>query len=551
MPELIPELCIAKGLLPENLPPILSSQQVWAALPDEVSGYRITGSVTGQPCLYNASKRGGQRRAFSLPHPLFLREQAIFLRKHWAHIAGIFDAASGSVSRPIIDEAGPRHIRMTPHQALPRLQLQRLSRYRYCLVTDVSRFYHSVYTHALPWAINGKAEAKADKSNDSLSVFGNRLDFALRQSQLGQTVGIAVGPDTCKIVAEILMSAVDKRFIELSGSTPPAYLRHVDDYWVGGHSVEACEKHLQNLRLALRNYELDINEAKTRILPTQQVFRQSWSSGFERDIRDALRHGVERRGSDTVSVVGNVIEQAARDGDDGIIKRAIRVIDEQRLWAADWELLEHFLVQCAVQFSHSFDYVARVVAWRLRTGQTVDNRLWTEVAYDVAMRSARLGHDSEVIWGIYLLKELNQRLTKPLSDAVIANNSALVTSLLAHFPVHRLANDRRLIAALRETVDGDPYAGPHWPLALELNYLSQTNLSWSGKTGDAALGSLHAARASIIQWEALPKVFRADRASAEANLPEAAIEDFGSDYRGDGAETSMNDITGQEELSDF
>ena len=211
MPELSPELSIAKGLLPENLPPAFDTRQLWSALPGMEAGYLVGGNVKGQPCAYNASKRGGQRRTFSVPHPVYVREQALFLRKHWPHILGIFDAATGSASRPVIDEAGPRHIRITPHQELPRLQLQRLSRYRYCLVTDVSRFYPSVYTHALPWAINGKSAAKLDTSPQSPKVFGNRLDYALRQSQSSQTVGIAVGPDTCKVVAEILMSAVTRK----------------------------------------------------------------------------------------------------------------------------------------------------------------------------------------------------------------------------------------------------------------------------------------------------------------------------------------------------
>ena len=136
MPVLSPELSIAKGLLPENLPPAFDTRQLWSALPGMEAGYLVGGNLRGQPCTYNASKRGGQRRTFSVPHPVYVREQALFLRKHWSHISGIFDAATGSASRPIIDEVGPRHIRITPHQELPRLQvaasfaLQILSRHR-------------------------------------------------------------------------------------------------------------------------------------------------------------------------------------------------------------------------------------------------------------------------------------------------------------------------------------------------------------------------------------------------------------------------------------
>ena len=68
-----------------------------------------------------------------------------------------------------------RHVRITPHSQLPKERLKAFSRFKYVLVADVSRFYELVYTHALPWAINGKDAAKADSDWKSKTVFGNRI----------------------------------------------------------------------------------------------------------------------------------------------------------------------------------------------------------------------------------------------------------------------------------------------------------------------------------------------------------------------------------------
>ena len=220
------------------------------------------------------------------PHPTFVRDQGLFFEKHWTHIEALFEAAIGSLSRPTVDSQGARHVHVTSHQELPRLRLKRLSRFRFCLVTDVSRFFPSVYTHTLSWAINGKSAAKSDTQPNSAAVFGNRLDFIIRQAQSRQTIGIPVGPDASKIVAEILMSAVDKRFLELSGKSAPAYVRHVDDYWVGGHTHEECEKHLQNLRLALKEYQLDINYLK-RVSFLQNTYLVNYGP---RSSRASYRH---------------------------------------------------------------------------------------------------------------------------------------------------------------------------------------------------------------------------------------------------------------------
>jgi hypothetical protein len=161
-----------------------------------------------------------------------------------------------------------------------------LSRFAFCLVADVSRCYYSIYTHSIPWALHGKAPSKLDTNPNSATIFGNRLDYAVRQAQSKQTLGIPVGPDSSKIIAEIVMSGVDKRMIELSGAKPPTYVRHVDDYWIGGHSHDECERYLANLRLALSDFSLDINELKTRIISTKFVFGETWPSQIDRAISE-------------------------------------------------------------------------------------------------------------------------------------------------------------------------------------------------------------------------------------------------------------------------
>lgn len=525
-----PELLITKGLLPENVPPVYTAANIWPTFGAGGAAYTVTGKVVGEPCVYNASKRGGQRRLFGIPHPTFVKDQGVFFHKHWADIQTLFDAAVGSISRPTVDTVGARHIRITPHHELPRLRLKRLSRFRLCLVTDVSRFYPSVYTHAFPWAINGKVAAKADTQSNSSTVFGNRLDFIVRQAQSRQTIGMPVGPDASKIAAEILMAAVDKRFIALSGKIPPTYLRHVDDYWIGGNTHEECEKHLQNLRLALKEYELDISETKTRIISMKYVFGESWPSELESEIRECLGPGGKFTGMDPIPTFGKIVDRATRDNDDGIIKHALRVIDERKLWSVNWEIVEHFLAQCAVQFPHSFDYVARVIAWRIRTKKSVDKALWIEIARLTALQNAKLGRDSESAWAIWLIKELNQKITTALSDALLGNCGALVLCFLAHFPKYKLATDKKLYDRLRNVVEGNPFAGAFWPLTLELAHLREADPSWSASATPAALRLLHDAKISIIDWNALPRVFAEASPGVDESGPDYAIEDYGADY---------------------
>ena len=533
------ELLIRNGLFPETLPSVYTARAIWAALPVVATHYAVTGPAVGQLCNYDSSKRGGLRRMFAVPHPLFIRDQGVFFERHWTTLEACFAAAPGSTSHFIMDGAGYRHIRITPHSELPRIRLTRLSRFTFCLTAYVSRCYYSIYTHSIPWAIHGKAASKLDMNSTSATVFGNRLDYAVRQAQSRQTLGIPVGPDASKVIAEIVMSGVDKRMIDLSGGRPPTYVRHVDDYWIGGHSYAECERHLSNLRLALNDFSLDINDLKTRIVSTKHVFGEKWPS----QIKDAITQKFfpyRDADADSVAVLGMIVEQAVESNDDGIIKRAIRVFDRRRLWHQHWELLEHFLAQCAVQFPHSFDYVARVVAWRIRTGTSANRDLWIDIARTTAVRDGSLGRDSEVCWAIWLLKELGSRLPKNITDVIVEHASPLVLAFLAHFTRHRMATDRRLIEKLRDRVEGDCFAGGYWPLTLELYHLNEEDANWAAAGTVPVLRSLHENRISIIDWGALPRVFETDR-PARRRSPLRAIENIGSDYAEDEEEEEDED----------
>ena len=136
-----PERLVSLGLFPENIPPVFTTKHIWKAINPSQTAYAISSKAIGELATYNASKRGGQRRGFSIPHPLFVKDQGLFLRRHWQVIADLVEAAPGSASMLHLDKHGPRHVRIAPHKELPKIRLRKLSRFKFCLVTDVSRFY--------------------------------------------------------------------------------------------------------------------------------------------------------------------------------------------------------------------------------------------------------------------------------------------------------------------------------------------------------------------------------------------------------------------------
>ncbi len=155
------------------------------------------------------------------------------------------------------------------------------------LVTDVSNFYPSIYTHAVDWAIRGKAAAKADRSARTL---GGKIDGALRRSRDGQTIGISIGPDTSWLIAELVLSRVDEALLKRFPHLIDRGFRWVDDVTLYTQSGSEAEQVLGSYQEELARFELSLNPSKTRIfdgiLPTDELWLIQLRQARYRDDND-------------------------------------------------------------------------------------------------------------------------------------------------------------------------------------------------------------------------------------------------------------------------
>lgn len=125
------------------------------------------------------------------------------------------------------------------------------------LYLDLSNFYHTLYTHSIPWMMTGKAEAKKDRKNG----FANTLDKLITSCQYDETHGIPTGNLLSRIIAELYMCHFDKRM----ENNNFIYTRYVDDV-VFPFTLEAeKEDFLKEFSLICRENNLLVNDNKTRV----------------------------------------------------------------------------------------------------------------------------------------------------------------------------------------------------------------------------------------------------------------------------------------------
>lgn len=138
-------------------------------------------------------------------------------------------------------------------------------RYRHMFVVDITNCYGSIYTHAIPWALHGKPDAKGDRT---WRLLGNQIDSYIRAMRYGQTNGIPQGSVLMDFIAEMVLGSIDLRLSEmLDAESDDDYciLRYRDDYRVFVNDSSAGERVLRLLTLALEEYGMRFNSAKTYV----------------------------------------------------------------------------------------------------------------------------------------------------------------------------------------------------------------------------------------------------------------------------------------------
>lgn len=141
---------------------------------------------------------------------------------------------------------------------------------KYMVHADISKCFPSIYTHAIPWALAGKTEAKNYVHDESL--WYNKIDCSARNSKNGETHGLLIGPHTSNILSEIILCTIDEGLAKKYG----CYIRNIDDYICYTDSREEAEQFLTDLNRELREFDLLMNHKKTEILELPLCVVETW-----------------------------------------------------------------------------------------------------------------------------------------------------------------------------------------------------------------------------------------------------------------------------------
>jgi hypothetical protein len=293
---------IRTAYLPHELPPAITTRHFANFCKTEYLNLK-----SQQPYLikkttrydtFTAPRTDNGRRPLALVHPISQLAISLLITQHRTKIIDIINRSGTSLYRTDENPASGRAFQGLDFRKRDAVAEHLYSECPIVLRADISRFFYTIYTHSVPWAILGKEKVKnwlVHHKGKLKSHWSNDLDTALQSCQSRETFGIPVGPDTSRVIAEILLAGVEAdKNLRSAINGRPAW-RLLDDFIIGFDDEEAARKALAALRSALWKYQLQLNEGKTSIIQSHVPIREMWKLEFDATVLSDLDPSKQER----------------------------------------------------------------------------------------------------------------------------------------------------------------------------------------------------------------------------------------------------------------
>jgi hypothetical protein len=372
---------------------------------------------------YSLARGGLLRRHLSICNPLhyFLLCQEMI--QNWASISPQVSGTSLAATTPEFKTVGRAIDGKYPQRArLELAQSTRLGR-RYVLQTDISRFYDSIYTHSIAWALHTKAMAKA---NRGLNLLGNRIDYWVRMGQDQQTVGIPIGPDTSLVMAELIMQRCDDELIaKLPGLKGH---RFIDDYELSFQTRTEAEDAFHILDTCLAKFELALNPKKTLVLELPLELEAGWATELR---RFSFLPSTPQAGqaANLTNYFSRAYALHSINPGEPVLQFAVARLRDLKVDPANWILFQKLLLLCVIPEPASFPYVLEQIITRKNAGAGLIVADLEEIVNTLIENHATLRHSSEVANAVWASLALGITLNDKAVDLISQCDDPVVALL--------------------------------------------------------------------------------------------------------------------------
>jgi hypothetical protein len=458
------ETFLTRGYFHDRVIPALSSAELVRAISDieayialivqsaEADSFRLKVPRT-RPVQHSVPKRKHLRRLLAIPHPLPHSILSAQIAGNWQQIRAICAASTISLSVP--KPSSSRAVEsLFQRSDEPFVRARESVGARFLLKTDLVRFYPSIYTHSIPWAIHGKPTARRDPKN---LLYGNRIDVCVRESQDKQTGGIPIGPDTSFIIGELIASRIDCELQQRLGGQTIRGTRFIDDYHLYFGTRGEAERAIAAIHGAARLFELEINDTKTELCEMPETFDPEWKSHLR---------GMQIEANDAGRSVHSLFDQATRFAlqfpFDSVYTYVAKKLLDATVTIELWAVCEPMLLRAVL----AEPSMMTVLVELLKLHGVVNQKGLTATLESICCYHAPLQQGYEVAWALWCACVTNTEMSRNVGDLIAQMDDDLVALValdlnsrgLLDLPATPLWNSRMTADALNSE---------HWLLSYE------------------------------------------------------------------------------------
>lgn len=409
------------------------------ALPPIRQGTPGHHAFISEPAWFYFPRFGKEDRRHGVPNPIAHLLLSRALADNYVDLRRKARASKLTRSPPVFDWSGSRALMRPRVELRDDFRVNLSSRREEYVVADVRAFFHSIYTHAIPWAIHGKDFAKQNRSSKH---YGNLIDLLCRNAQDGQTLGLPVGPDTSRVIAEVVASAIDVHLQQRLRVGARDASRYIDDYTLSSPDGASGEELLAALRQSAAVFELDLNSDKSSIYSTSH--RQN--TGWQQAARALLP---------SPSITGGLVETNALQHflyslgrlclahpDINVEKFGLQTARSALVNASDWSVIQFSLINAYRRNPSLISLVVEVCLLRQVTHGDVQVDILREFIANRIPVLARANRTGEIIWLLFLAIRLKLTLSARRLDTLFSIENALVALLVVYLDGQGLVQGR-------------------------------------------------------------------------------------------------------------
>lgn len=451
------EKLILKGYFPEELPPVFTTKEFSKKL-DILSGFST--SHNSEPAIFSIPKKINGRRKIMIPNPSHYLNISKIIIKNQEEILKISQSKNSS-SEPVINNSDEerRAFGTKENYAQFLWKCFELSHgMSYEIVTDISRFYPTIYTHTIPWVMHGKFEAKKDQMSEKL--IGSKIDKAMRTMQSNQTIGVPTGPDISNIIAEMICSTIDKSIIKIYPKL--RFRRYRDDFRFYTETKVEAEEILRFFDSILDEFLLEKNEEKTNIkneIPL--TIEAEWVPNIRQFI---IRDGIKEEKEDLTSLYSLVLRYSRQFPNAGVIKYSFIKFASKTVNRENIRLLITLLFRLIEDNTSNMKELATILIQY--KGKIPKNTLKKEI--DVLLKKHIMKENSfETLWLLWISKVFEIKIKKSYANKIISGKDSLSIILILDLKNSKLVSKNISTKKLSKNLTSVDFGTEWWLLKHE------------------------------------------------------------------------------------